>query len=49
MEVVKQYANGLHLGLSMGFGKGLMYTGTDQDLRAEVVPWMSLKGKMLEK
>lgn len=49
MEVVKHYANGPHLGLSMGFGKGLMYIGTDEDLRAEVVPWMSLKGKMLEK
>lgn len=49
MEVVKQYARGLHLGLSMEFGKGLIDIGTDQDLRAEVVPWMTLKGKMLEK
>lgn len=30
-------------------GKGLMGIGPDQDLRAEVVPWMALKGKMLEK
>lgn len=49
MEAVKQDAKGLHLGLSMEFGKGLMDIGTDQDLRAEVVPWMALKGKMLEK
>lgn len=36
MEVNRQYANGLPLGLSMEFGKGLIYIDTDQYLRAEV-------------
>lgn len=49
MDVIKQYAKGIHLGLSMKFGKGLMYIGTDQRLRAEALPWMALKGKILEK